>query len=81
VLRLPLDFASPSVGVGHNATEVFGEDSLAVGFNFAEGNDSVAFVSGCEGEPSDSAEEIEVGWYTVCLLGARCFFMVHGARY
>jgi hypothetical protein len=57
----PLRSASDGVGVGHNlGTEIFGEDSLAVGFDFAEGNGSVSLSSGCEGEAPDSAEEIEV---------------------
>jgi hypothetical protein len=41
-------------------TEIFGEDSLAVGFDFAEGNGSVSLSLGCEGEAPDAAEEVEV---------------------
>jgi hypothetical protein len=62
--------------VGHNlGTEIFGEDSLAIGFDLTKADGSVSLSSGCEGEPADSAEQIEVrsncGFFMVLhLIGA-----------
>jgi hypothetical protein len=45
---------SIALGVGQSRPEVFSEDSLAVGFDFAEGNGVVSLSSGCEGEAPDA---------------------------
>jgi hypothetical protein len=50
-------------GVGQNPMpEVFGEDSLAVSIEFAEGDGSEAGGGRGEGESADPGEEVEVGW-------------------
>lgn len=53
------------------------EDGLAVGVDFAKSDGSESSPSGCEGEPPDSREEVEVRKFIH--LASRTDFILHPA--